>query len=135
MSFIQAVIKNTRQLVMLDKLTGTVTTIHQILAKNAGGVVIPATSGTVRSEIEGICNQTISAADALLQVPAIVIASGDTFIADVANNSNAAHNYQRMILSTSLVVNNTGADDANGVVEQVEPYGVTTDRKIICRFL
>ena len=135
MSFIQAVIKNTRQLVMLDKLTGTVTTINQVLAKNAGGVVIPATSGTVRSEIEGICNQTISAADALLQVPAIVISTGDTFIANVSNNSNAAHNYQRMILATSLVVNNTGTDDANGVVEQVEPYGVATNKQIICRFL
>ena len=120
---------------MLDKLTGTVTTINEVLAKNAGGVVIPATSGTVRSEIEGICNQSITAANALLQVPAIAISSGDTFIVDTANNSNAAHNYQRMILSTSLVVNNTGTDNANGVVEQVEPYGVTTGKKIICRFL
>lgn len=135
MSFIQAVIKNTRQLVNLDKLAGTATTNREILAKNTGGVVIPATSSTVRSEIEGVCNQTITAGEALTQVPAIVISSGDTFIADTANNSDATHNYQRMILTNSTTVNNTGTDNANGVVEQVEPYGAAADKKIICRFL
>ena len=120
---------------MLDKAAGTATTINQVLAKSAGGVVVAASSGTVRSEVEGICNQSIAIADNLTQVPAIVVSSNDTFIADVSNNSNVAHNYQRMVLTNSLVVNNTGTDDANGIVEQVEPYGATTDKKIICRFL
>jgi hypothetical protein len=133
--FIQSRIKNTRQLVMLDKLANTVTTVNQILAKNTGGVVIPATSSTVRSEIEGICNQTIAAAEALTQVPAIVVSGNDTFIVDTANATSATHNYQRMILTDSLTVNNTGTDDANGVVEQVEPYGLAADKKIVCRFL
>lgn len=133
--FIQAKIKNTREIVMLDKLANTVTTKNQILAKNTGGVVIPATSSTVRSEIEGVCNQTIAAAEALTQVPAIVVTSADTFVVDVANNSNAAHNYQRMILTDSFTVNNTGTDSASGVVEQVEPFGAASDKKIVCRFL
>lgn len=135
MSFVQSTIKNTRQLVMLNKAANTVTVNREILAKTTGGLVIPATSSTVRSEIEGICNQAIAAAEALTQVPAIVVASGDTFIADVVNNSDAAHNYQRMVLSTSLVVNNTGTDSASGVVEQVEPYGAAADKKIVCRFI
>ncbi len=135
MSFVQSKIKNTRELVMLAKGTSTVTVNRQVLAKTTGGLVIPATSSTVRSEIEGICNQAIAAAESLAQVPAIVVSSEDTFIADVTNNSNAAHNYQRMILTDSLVVNNTGTDSASGVVEQVEPYGAAADKKIICRFL
>ncbi len=136
MSFIQAQIKNpTRSLVMLAKATGTVITNRQVLAKNSSGLVVPATNTTVRSEIEGISNQAIAAADALTQVPAIEISENDTFIADTLNNTSASHNYQRMILSTSLVVDNTGTDDANGVVVQVEPYGVAADKKAIFKFV
>ena len=106
--FIQAQVKNpTRSLVMLDKLANTVTTANQVLAKTSGGMVIPAANTTVRSEIMGICNQTIAAAELLTQVPAIEVFENDTFIADTANNTNVAHNYQRMILSNSLTVNNT----------------------------
>jgi len=133
--FIQTKLKNTRELVTLNKASGTVTVMHELLAKTAGGLVIPATLATVRSEIEGVCNQDIAAAEALTQVPAIQVASGDTWIVDVSNASNAAHNYQRMILASAVEVNNTGFDDANGVVEQVQPYGLTSDKKIICRFI
>jgi hypothetical protein len=135
MSFIQSTIKNTRELITLDKATGTVIVNRELLAYTTGGLVIPATSATVRSAVVGIANQAIAAADALLQVPAIAVDSNDTFIVDVVNNSNVAHNYQRMILTSSTVVNNTGTDDANGVVQQVEPYGVAADKKIICRFV
>ena len=135
MSFVQAQIKNTRELVMLDKGASTVTVNKEILAYTTGGLVIPATSGTVRSDIVGICNQSIAAAEALTQVPAISVDSNDTFIADVTNNSDAAHNYQRMVLSSSTVVNNTGTDSASGVVQQVEPYGAAANKKIICRFV
>lgn len=133
--FIQTKLKNTRDLVMLEKGAAVVTVMHECLAKTAGGLVIPATLATVRSEVEGICNQDITAAEALTQVPAIQVASGDTWVVDVSNNSNAAHNYQRMILASAVEVNNTGADDPNGVVEQVQPYGLAADKKIICRFV
>lgn len=134
--FLQSVIKNTRELVNLEKLTSTVTTKGQILAKNVtNGKVIPATSATVRSEIMGIANQSIGAAAALSQVPAIEVSHDDTFIANTANNSNTAHNYQRMILTDSLTVNNTGTDSADGVVEQVGVFGAAADKKIIVRFL
>lgn len=135
MSFIQSTIKNTRELIMLDKGGSTVTTKGEILAYTTGGLVIPATSGTVRSAVVGISNQTIAAAEALTQVPAIAVDSNDTFIADVTNNSDAAHNYQRMVLTDSLTVNNTGTDDSNGVVQQVEPYGAAANKKIVCRFV
>ena len=120
---------------MLDKDAGTATTIHQILAKDGTGLVIPASNTTVRSEIEGICNQSITIAEALTQVPAIVVSSDDVFLASTKADSNIAHNYQRMILQNSLTVDNTGTDSASGVVQQVDVYGATTDRKILCRFL
>lgn len=135
MSFVQSIIKNTRELLMLDKDAATVTTINEVLAKDGTGLVIPASGTTVRSELEGICNQSIAAAEALTRVPAIVISSEDVFIADTRANSDIAHNYQRMVLVNSLVVANTGTDDASGILQQVGVYGASTDKKILCRFL
>lgn len=136
MSFIQSTIKNpTRSLAPLAKATGTVITANQVLATTGAGLVIPATNTTVRSEIMGISNLAVSAADAQTSVLAIEIFENDTFVVDTTNNSDVADNYQRMILTNSLVVNNTGTDDANGVVVQVEPYGPAADRKIIVRFV
>lgn len=135
MSFVQSTIKNTRELIMLDKGSSTVTANREVLAYTTGGLVIPATSSTVRSAIVGISNQAIAAAEALTQVPAIAVDSNDTFIATTANNSDAAHNYQRMVLIDSLTVNNTGTDSASGVVQQVEPYGAAANKQIICRFV
>ncbi|MES2408752.1 MAG: hypothetical protein V4509_00445 [Patescibacteria group bacterium] len=120
---------------MLDKDSAQATSQNEVLAKDTGGVVVPATSATVRSEVEGICNQDISTADALTQVPAIQIFEGDTFIADTTNNTDAADNYQRMVLTDSKHVNNTGTDDPDGIVEQVEPYGEPADKKAIFKFV
>lgn len=134
--FIHDKIKNpTRSLTMLNKASATVTTANQVLATTGVGLVVPATNTTVRSEIMGIANQSIAAVDALTQVLAIEIFENDTFVVDSLNNSNAAHNYQRMILSDSLTVDNTGVDDANGVVVQVEPFGPAADQKIVVRFV
>jgi hypothetical protein len=134
--FIHDKIKNpTRSLTALDKASATVTTVNQVLATTGAGLVVPATNTTVRSEIMGISNESITATQALTQVLAIEIFENDTFVVDSLNNSNAAHNYQRQILSDSLTVDNAGADDANGVVVQVEPFGPAADKKIIVRFV
>jgi len=134
--FIQSQIKNpTRSLTPLNKALATVTTVNQVLATTGAGLVVPATNTTVRSEIMGVANESIAAADNLAQVLALEVFENDTWVVDSLNNSNAAHNYQRMILSDSLTVDNTGIDDANGVVVQVEPYGPAADRKIIVRFV
>lgn len=134
--FIQSKVHNTRDIPMFNKLSATVTVKNEILAKDvSNGMVIPATNSTVRSEIEGICNLDISSADALTQVPVIGIFEGDTWVADTTNNTNAAHNGQRMILTNALTVNNTGTDNASGVVEQVDVYGITTDKKAVFKFL
>ena len=134
--FIQNTIKNaTRSLDTYNKGASIVLDKGELLEKAASGLCQPADSSTVRSEVIGVCNQDISATDALTQVPYLEIFSNDLFIVDVTNNSNAAHNGQRMVLTDSKVVNNTGSDDANGIVQQEEAYGDAADKKIIVKFV
>ena len=131
----QAQIKNTRLIKVTDKDTGTVTTKGEILVLTAGKAV-PAASSATRDTILGVCNQTIAAADALLRVEYIVPGKDDTFIFTTTNNSDATHNGQAMIIgANSTTINNTGTTSAVGVVVQVEPYGATTDKLIIGRFI
>ena len=131
----QAQIKNTRQLTKEWKATGTVTTKGEILVQTAG-LAVAADSGTVAGDLLGVCNQTIAAADALLQVEVIRPSDEDTFIFSTTNNSDVTHNGQAMVLgANSTTVNNTGTTSGTGIVQQVEPYGAASDKLIIGRFL
>ena len=130
----QATIKNTRELLETNKATGTVMTLGNILAMTAG-LAVDADSGTVVGDLLGLCNDTISVADAETRVTYIVPSDEDTFIFPVANNSDATHNGQAMVLTNATVVNNTGTTSATGIVQQVEPYGTNTDKLIIGKFL
>ena len=130
----QATIKNTRQLAETNKASATVTVLGEILALTAG-LAVAADSGTVTSDLLGVCNQTIAAADALTRVSYIVPSDEDTYIFPVTNNSDADHNGQAMVLTNSTEVNNTGTTSATGIVQQVEPYGAAADKLIIGRFL
>jgi len=134
--FKQNTIKNpSRSLDTYNKGASIVLVKGELLEKATGGLTQPANSSTVRSEVIGLCNQSISAADSLTQVPYIEIFENDLFIVDSTNNSNAAHNGQRMVLTDSETVNNTGTDNVNGIVQQEEVYGVAADRKIIVKFV
>jgi len=134
--FKQNTIKNpSRSLDTYNKGASIVLVKGELLEKATGGLTQPADSSTVRSEVIGLCNQSISAADSLTQVPYIEIFENDLFIVDSTNNSNAAHNGQRMVLTDSETVNNTGTDNVNGIVQQEEVYGVAADRKIIVKFV
>lgn len=133
--FIQAIIKNpTRSLSMKDKGTSQATVANEVLAYSSG-LVVPATSATTKSEVAGISNQTITAGEALAQVPVIDIFEEDVFLVDSTNNSDADHNGQLMVLTDSTHVNNTGTTDADGIVQQVGVYGATTDKKILVKFV
>ena len=136
MSFQPNVIANpSRSRILVNKASGTVITELQVIAKAASGLSAPATSATTRSEIKGVSTESISAVDALTQAGVLQVFENDTYIADTTNNSNAAHTNQRMLLTDSLTVNNTGTDDANGVVEQLDVVGAPADKKIIVRFV
>lgn len=136
MSFIQSVIKNpTRSLAMLNKASATVMTKGYVLQLTAGLAVL-GTSSTTRSNMAGVCNQTIAAAEALTQVPVIETFEKDVWIADSTNNSDATHNGQLMVLGANGgIVNNTGTTDANGIVKQVGVYGAAADKKILVEFV
>lgn len=136
MSFIQAVIKNpTRSLKEVPKASATVMTKGYVL-EWASGLAILGTSSTVVANVIGICNQDISAADALTTVPVIEAFENDVWIADSTNNSNAGHNGQKMVLGANGgVVNNTGTTSATGIVQQVGVYGAAADKKILVRFV
>lgn len=130
----QATIKNTRELLVTNKEAATVMTLGNILAMTAG-YAVDADSGTVEADLLGVCNETITAAEELTRVSYIAPSDEDTFIFTVANNSDATHNGQAMVLSNATTVNNTGTTSGTGIVQQVEPYGENTDKLIIGKFL
>jgi len=130
----QANIKNTRELLETNKEAATVMTLGNIIAMTAG-YAVDADSGTVVADLLGVCNETISAADAKTRVTYIKPSDDDTFIFSVTNNSDATHNGQAMVLTNATTVNNTGTTSGTGIVQQVEPYGTNTDKLIIGRFL
>lgn len=135
MSLVQAYIKNpTRSLMMQNKAAGQATTQKQLLDLEAG-LAVPADSSSTPQTLIGVCNQSITADEALTQVPVIELFQNDLWIADTANNSNVLHNGQLMVLSTSLVVNNTGTTDPAGVVQQIDVFGAASARKILVRFI
>lgn len=134
MAFIQAIIKNpTRSLSMLNKSTSQATTQNQVLVLTAG-LAVPASSAATVLTIAGVCNQSITAGEALSQVPIIELSENDVWIADCTNNSDPLDNGQFMVLTDSVTVNNTGTTDPNGVVQQVGVYGAAADKKILVRF-
>jgi hypothetical protein len=134
MSVIQAKLKNTRELMETNKEAATVMTKGNILAMT-GGYAVDADSGTVAADLLGVCNESIAAADAKTRVTYIVPSDEDTFIFPTTNNSDATHNGQAMVLTNAAEVNNTGTTSATGIVQQVEPYGDASDKKIIGRFI
>ncbi len=136
MTFIQSTIKNpTRSLIEVPKGSSTVMTQGYVLAWSSG-LAIPATSSTVVADVIGVCNQSITAGEALTTVPVIETFQNDVWIADSTNNSNAAHNGQKMVLGANGgIVNNTGTTSATGIVQQVGVYGAAADKKILVRFL
>lgn len=119
---------------MVNKASATVITAGTVLDLTAG-LAVAATASSTRETIIGVANQTISAADALTQVPVIDLFQNDIWIADSTNNSDPTHNGQSMILGANAgVVNNTGTTSAVGVVEQVDVFGVNTNKKILVKF-
>ncbi len=136
MSFVQAYIKNpTRSLSMQNKASATVTTSGYVLDLTAG-LAVDATASSTRATIIGVSNQSISAADALTQVPVFDLFDQDVWIADSTNNSDATHNGQAMVLGANAgVVNNTGTTSAVGVVIQVGVKGAAADKKILVKFI
>jgi len=100
------------------------------------GNVIPLDNTSTFDEALFVATEAITAGAALAKVHAFKVGENQQFIADTVNNSNTAHNGQRMILnSTGDKANNTGTDSAVGVVRQVGVVGAASDKQIVCEFV
>lgn len=133
--FIQSIIKNpSRSIRLVNKAAATAIDQNELLAYDSG-LAVPATAATVSSGVIGVATRDIAAAEGLTQVEVIEIFDNDVFVVDSTNASDADHNGQRMVLTDSIHVNNTGTTNADGIVEQVDVYGATTDKKILVKFV
>jgi hypothetical protein len=110
--------------------------IHTVADYDRGNeVLIAATSSSTPESIAGVFVKAVVSADTTAQVQEIV--DGDEYIADMTNNTNANHNYHRMLLTDSATVNNTGTDDTTdaAVVMQIAPVGAASAKKALVRFV
>ena len=137
MAFSQSIIKNpTRSVMSFPKASGTVYAKGAIIAKDLGSnATLPATSSTPRSSVLGVTAEAVAAADARTEITGFEVFPNDEFLVDSTNNSNDAHYGQRMVLTNSTTVNNTGTDDAAGLVYQVGVYGAASDKKLVVKFV
>ncbi len=98
------------------------------------GALVVADAATTANQTLWLANETITSGEARTTVHAyrLINRLSDIFLVDTINNSNAAHNGQRMVLgATGLTLNNTGTDAAAGVFQQLVPVGPAADRKIL----
>lgn len=101
---------------------------------HSNAVVIKATSSTSLEDVIGVCVEAIASTDTSVLVQEI--SPADTYVVNTTNNSNASHNYQRMVLTDQATVNNTGSDSTSdsAYVIQLSPVGAAADKKILVRF-
>lgn len=120
----------------VPKTTALVTTAGILYQNNlTTGALEAAAAATDANQVLWLANESVSAADARDVVHATQVARlTDLYLVDTTNNSNSAHNGQRMVLnSTGSGLNNTGTDAAAGVFVQILPYGAAADKKILAR--
>ena len=99
-----------------------------------GAVVVAAQATSELDNVAGICVEATTTADTSVLLQRIM--PGDVYQAGTVNNSNAAHNYQRMIWGAGHTANNTGTDvpGDTGIFVQTGVIGATTDKLIVGEF-
>lgn len=137
MSFNLATPKNTRSYLKVPKASGLATTKAALYFFSiTTGALQVAGAATTANQILYRASETLVSGDNRTDVHVLEVAQGDTFIVDTVNNSNSAHNGQRMILdATGLLLNNTGTDvpGTTGVFQQIQPVGAAADKKILAQ--
>lgn len=127
--------KNTRRAEKPIKATSLVTTTGALYFYSiTTGALQLAGVATTSNQLLYRANETIAAADLRTDVHALIVEVGDRYLVDTVNNTNAAHNGQRMILdATGLLLTNTGTDvpGTTGVFVQVSPVGAAAAKQII----
>jgi len=127
--------KNTRDLRQVKRAGSIATTVDALYFNSiTTGSIQLAVAATTANQVLYKANETTTASTTPFS--ATIVSKEDEFIVDTENNSNAAHNGQRMILGTTgLTLNNTGTDVAGvtGVFVQLDVVGAAADKKIIAR--
>lgn len=97
--------------------------------------VVPATSSSTTTGIYAVAAQTV--ASSATQCLFIIIDPSQKWVTDSTNNSNASHNYQRMLLTDKATVNNTGTDNTTdeAVFMQTGVQGAAASKKVVGKFL
>ncbi len=100
----------------------------------SAGTVVKATNSTSLEDLAGIAVETIASSETSVLVQ--LISKDDLFIVPLTNNSNATHNYQRMVLTDENEVNNTGTDSTSdaAVFTQLGVVGAASDKKALGSF-
>ncbi len=88
--------------------------------------VTPATAATINADIFGVAMEAVAATATTLLV--CLITRAQVWAADVNATANAAHNFQRMILTDKGTVNNTGTDSAASAAIFTQIAPITTSR-------
>jgi hypothetical protein len=135
MSFKLITPKNTRDVRALKRSSSIASTANALYFQSiTTGNAQLAVAATTANQVLFLANETTAASTQPFS--ATVVSKEDEFLVDTVNNSNTAHNGQRMILGTDgLTLNNTGTDvpGTTGVFVQLDVVGAAADRKIIAR--
>lgn len=101
----------------------------------SNAVVVLGTSSSTTETLSAVSVESATTADT--EVLCQLISENDEYVVDTTNNSNASHNYQRMVLTDEDQVNNTGTDSTadEAVFLQLGIVGAVGDKKIRGRFI
>ena len=135
MSFKLITPKNSRDIRSV-KRAGSVATTKDALYFNSitTGSIQLAVAATTANQVLYKANETLAAGTTPFS--ATIVSREDELLVDTDNNSNAAHNGQRVIVGTTgLTLTNTGTDvpGVTGVFVQLDVVGAAADKKIIAR--
>ena len=117
--------------------TGTLTVvIGDLLMISAIGstAVAVATASTSHWQMKWVAKEAATTSEALFK--ATRVHPNQLWEVESANDSNVAHNGDRMLLTDKDTVNNTGTDNTSkeAVVIQVGTLGAVGDKRILVRF-
>ena len=110
--------------------------VGDMLMLNVGATTwVAATSSTAHWQRKAVTIQ--AATSAMTEVLCQEVFPGQMWVAEVANTADTAHNGDRMVLTDSNTVNNTGTDSAakEAVFIQSVPVGALSDKRVMGRIV
>ena len=107
-----------------------------VMADTANNIMIAATSASTVANLFGVINKTVVSGETSVEVIPIVSGPGQTWEADMTNNTAADQLLERAALSNSTSVNNTGTTVAGptGVWTSLVAVGAAADKKTLGYF-